>query len=140
MFNDKTSTYSSLLEKYKYTTLHIRCIKAFTSEVVTSLNNLNPNFMNEMFQVKDITYDLRNSNILCQLNFSKITYGKQTFSYYGTHIWNSLPNNIRQCISLDNFKAMLKAWEDTKCSICNVLNFLFIVNSCIILYISTIEN
>ncbi len=61
MFNDKTSTYSSLLEKCNYKTLHLRRIK---TEVFKSLNNLNPNFMNTMFQVKDINYDLRDSNIL----------------------------------------------------------------------------
>ncbi len=42
--------------------------------------------MNKMFQIK---YDLRDSNILCQPKFNKITYGKNTFSSYGTHIWNS---------------------------------------------------
>ncbi len=44
---------SSLLEKCNYTTLHIRSIKAIASEVFKSLNNLNLNFMNKMFQVKD---------------------------------------------------------------------------------------
>ncbi len=75
MFNDKTSTYNSLLEKCNYTTLHyIRRIKAISSEVFKSLNNLNLNFMIKMFQVKDITYDLRDSNILCQPWFNKITW------------------------------------------------------------------
>ncbi len=69
IFNGKTSTHSSLLEKCNYTTLHIRCIKAITSNVFKSLNNLNSNFMNKMFQVKDITYDLRDSNILYQPKF-----------------------------------------------------------------------
>ncbi len=41
MINDKTSTYSSLLDKCNYTTLHIRHIKALASEVFKSLNNLN---------------------------------------------------------------------------------------------------
>ncbi len=124
MFNDKTSTYSSLLEKCNYTTVHITCIKAVASEVFKSLNNLNPNFMNKMFQVNDITYDLRDSNILCQPKFNKKNYSKKTFSYYGTHIWNSLCNNIKQCTSLDNFKTMLKAWDGStcQCSMCNVLN------------------
>ncbi len=72
--------------------------------------------MNKMFQVKDITYDLRDSNTLCQPKFNKITYGKKTFSYYGTHIWNSLPNNIKESTRLDNFKTMLKAWEGPKMS------------------------
>ncbi len=71
--------------------------------------------MNKMFQVKYITYDSRNSNILCQPKINKINYGKKTFSYYGTHIWNSLPNIIKQCTSFDNFQTMLKAWECPKC-------------------------
>ncbi len=79
--------------------------------------------MNKMFQVKDINYDLRDSNILCQPKFNKITYGKKTFSYYGTHIWNSLPNNKKESTSLDNFKTMLKAWGGPKCQ-CSMCNFL----------------
>ncbi len=124
MFNDMTSTYNSLLEKCNYTTLHIRHIKAIASEVFKSLNNLNPNFMNKMFEMKDITYDLRDSNILCQPKFNKITYGEKNFSYYGGHIWNSLHNKIKESTSLDNFKTMLKAWEGPKCqcSMCNILN------------------
>ncbi len=49
---------------------------------------------------------------------------KATFSYYGTHTWNSLPNNIKESTSLNNFKTMLKAWEGPKCqcSMCNVLS------------------
>ncbi len=74
MCNDKTSTYCSLLEKCNYTTLNIRRIKAIASEVCKSLNNLNPYIVNEIFQVKDITYDLRDSNILCQPKFNKITW------------------------------------------------------------------
>ncbi len=110
MFNDKTSTYSSLSEKCNYTTLDIRHIKAIASEVFKSPNNLNPNFMNKMFQVKGISYDLRDSNILCQPKFKNISYGKKTFIYYGTHIWNSLHNNIKQCTSL-----LSKACEGPKC-------------------------
>ncbi len=77
-----------------------------------------------MFQVKYINYDLKESNMLWQPKFNKITYGKKTFTYYVRHIWNTLPNNIKQCTSLDNFKTMLKAWEGPKCqcSMCNVLN------------------
>ncbi len=124
MFNDKTSTYSSLLEKCNYTTLHITHIKAIASEFVKSLNNLNPNFMHKMFQVKDITYDWRDSNILCQPKINKITYDKKTFSYYETHIWNLLLNNVKQSTLFDNFKATLEAWQGPKCqcSICNVFN------------------
>ncbi len=98
MFNDKSSTYSSLLEICNYTILHIRHIKVIASEVFKSLNNLNLNFMNKMFQVKDITYDLTDSNILWQPMFNKITYGKRSFSYYLDLI-------------TQQYKAMHKSWQ-----------------------------
>ncbi len=79
MFNDKTSTYSSLIGKCNYSTLHISRIKAITSEVFMALNNLNQNFMNKMFQVKDINYDLRDSSILCQPKCNRINYCKKDF-------------------------------------------------------------
>ncbi len=83
MYTNKTSTYRSLLEKSNTPTLHLRCIKAIrciktiASEVFKSLNNLNPNSINKMFQVKGNTYDLRDSDILCQTQFNKITYDNE---------------------------------------------------------------
>ncbi len=36
--------------------LHLRWIKFIASEVFNSLKTLNPEFMNEMFEVKDVSY------------------------------------------------------------------------------------
>ncbi len=49
MFNDRTSTCISLLEKCNYTTLHVRCIQAIVSDVFESLNHPNHNFMKICF-------------------------------------------------------------------------------------------
>ncbi len=61
--------------------------------------------MNQMFEVKTISYDLRNSNVLFQPKWKKVTYGKNTFKNYGTHIWNLLPNEIQTCTDIDKFKS-----------------------------------
>ncbi len=71
LLNDKKSSYDVLLEKNNPTTLHLRRIKG---EVIKSLNDLNPSFMKEMFQKKDVLYDLRDSHISYQPIFKKITY------------------------------------------------------------------
>ncbi len=136
MFN-KISTYSSLLENFNYTTLHIGHVKAIVSEVFKSLSNLNPNCM-KMFEAKDITYDLRYSKFVKQ-SLNKITYGKKTFSYYGTHIWNSIPNNIKICTSLDNFKTMIKPWEGPKCQ-CSMYNILINFYCKLLYYIVQIQH
>ncbi len=81
MFNDKKSSYSSLLETCGYNTLFIRRIKTIATQVFKSLYNLNPTFMNQMFEVKSISYDLRNYNVLFQPKWQKVIYGKNTFNF-----------------------------------------------------------
>ena len=35
-------------------------------------------------------------------------YGDRSFSYAAAHLWNSLPNSLRQADSMDTFKSLLK--------------------------------
>ncbi len=123
LLDDHKSTYDELLEKCQYTTLHIRRIKAIAMEVFKSLNNLNPKFMNEIFEIKEIPYELRDTKVLVQPKFQKMTYGKNTFQYYGSHIWNLLPNNIKECTTQTSFKTLLDTWSGPSCQ-CNICSAL----------------
>ena len=38
------------------------------------------------------------------------THGFRTFSCFGPHIWNSLPQDLRHCSTLSSFKAKLKTF------------------------------
>ncbi len=70
MLNDQKSTYHELLEKCNYTTMFIRWVMG----VFKSLHDLNPNFMKEMFNIKELKYALRDSNIIYQPKFQKVTW------------------------------------------------------------------
>ncbi len=72
-----------------------------------SLHDLNSNFMKEMFNIKELKYSLRESNIIYQPKFEKVTYGKNTFTYYGSHIWNFLPNGIKETADILSFKSLI---------------------------------
>ncbi len=50
--------------------------------------------MKEMFEKKEVPYDLRDSHILYHAIFKKNIW-KNTFKYDGTYIWNLLPNNLK---------------------------------------------
>ncbi len=123
MFNDKVSTYDSDLDRCGYTTLHIRRIKTIVTEIFMTVHDLNPTFMKEMFNTKDISYDLRDKYIMHLPRFNKITYGKNTFKYYASHIWNSLPESIKTYSSIDVLKSLLKTCEGRKCQckMCTIL-------------------
>ncbi len=80
--------------------------------------------MNQMFEVKTIAYDLSNSNVLFQPKWQKVTYGKNIFKHYGTHILNLLPNEIKTCTDIDKFKSLSKSCKGPKCqcTMCNALS------------------
>ncbi len=95
MFNDHCSPYPALLEKCSYITLHEERIKTIVCEVFKSINKLNPVFMHDIFKNKHVSYQLRDRHTVYQPKFKGITYGKDTFAYYGSHIWNALPNQVK---------------------------------------------
>ncbi len=92
MFKDKKCSHNSLLEKCGYNSFRIRHIKTIATKVFKSLYNLNPTFMNQMFEVKTISYDLRNYNVLFQPKWQKVTYGKNNIK----KLWNSYMEFIAQ--------------------------------------------
>ncbi len=106
----------SLLDRCGQTTLHIRIIKTIANEVFKSIHHLNPTYMKKMFNTKEISYDLRDTYIMHPQRFNKIIYGKNTFKYHVSHIWNSFPENIKTCTSIDAFKSVL-----CQCKMCTVL-------------------
>ncbi len=56
--------------------------------------------MNEMFNVKDTPYNFRDSNIVFQPKFDKITYGKNTFKYKSNNLWNLLQNEFKKSTAI----------------------------------------
>ena len=124
LLNDFTSSYSELLTKAGYESLHLRRMKTIACEVFKSLNSLNPSFMGDMFKMKENVYDLRDNHRLVQPVFKKLTYGRNTFGYYGAHLWNKLPSDLmNNAGDLNTFKSLLSSWEGPKCT-CAMCSFM----------------
>ncbi len=80
--------------------------------------------MNDIFKTKDLSYQLRDNHTVYQPKCKGITYGKHTFAYHGSHIWNALPNQVKESTDLKCFKSLLKTLErlNCQCNMCDVLN------------------
>lgn len=112
-------SYSELLKNTGFNTMHLSRMKFIATEVFKCIYNLNPEFMNEMFIVKESSINLRDPCILIVPKFNKVMYGKKTFSYYGAHLWNLLPACYKESMNLNIFKNMISRWEGPKCT-CNI--------------------
>ena len=117
--DDKLSNYTELLHKIKIPSLTLQRLKYMAIEIFKCLNNLNPSFMSKMFNVKENKYDMRKSRLLELPVFKTVSYGKRSFLYNGCHLWNQLPDDIRNITSLSHFKNVLKQWAGPKCN-CNM--------------------
>ncbi len=102
----------------------IRRIKTIAMEVFKSSYDLNQNFMKEMLNIKELKYSLRDSNNIYLPKFEKVTYGKNTLKYCGSHIWNLLPNETKETADILSFKSLIMTWEGPKCqcNMCNISN------------------
>ena len=74
------------------------------------INNINPAFTNEIFELRKTNRAIRNQY---QLNqevpiINQVTFGAKSIRYLGPKIWNSLPFHIKSSESLTAFKRIIK--------------------------------
>jgi len=65
-------------------------------------DNLSSHFV---FRSHTLTYNLRDSDCSLAIPQPHTNYCKRSLSYSGAVLWNSLPLDIRQSPSLDEFKS-----------------------------------
>ena len=76
--------------------------------VFKSSNGLVPEYPTSKFiKRNESNYSLRDSVNKLVIPFPRTNYMKNSFSYSGTTLWNSLPCNIRESGSLNQFKCLL---------------------------------
>ena len=76
--------------------------------VFKSLNGLVPEYLKSKFiKRNESNYSLRDSVNKLVVPFPRTNYLKNSFIYSGATLWNSLPCNIRESGSLNQFKRLL---------------------------------
>ena len=77
------------------------------------INGSGPAYLSELLHVYTPSRTLRSSFDIRTLEiqqYKRKTHGFRTFSCFGPHIWNSLPQDLRPCSTLSSFKAKLKTF------------------------------
>ena len=83
-------------------------------EIYKILNDKSPENLS-LFSKSSLPYSLRDNNKLIQQKMRMTTFGIKSFSYYGAHLWNSLPVDIKSAVTLTNFKTLKKNWQGPSC-------------------------
>ena len=116
--NDYDSDHEALLKISGTFTMQIKRIKQLAIEIFKTVNNLNPDFMKNIFTSR------QNAQVrphdLCTRSHKTVTYGDKSFKILGPKIWNALPTEIKYETSLSKFKEYVKLWSghSCKCNLC----------------------
>ena len=76
--------------------------------VYRSLHGLVLDYLCSKFERRKTAYNLRDSENKLTVPLPLTNYYKNSFSYSGATLWNSLPRDIRQAESLELFKQLIK--------------------------------
>ena len=73
------------------------------------VNRMVPNYLSSHFAFRSdtLTYNLRESDFSLAIPQPRANYCKRSLSHSGAVLWNGLPLDIRQSLSLDVFKRKL---------------------------------
>ena len=100
---------------YKVKSVHQNNIHFLMIEVYSFLNGLSPPIMNDIFRLRENTYNLRNFRLLECRNVKTSIYGTETVTYKSSQLWNLVPSEIKNKDSLAQFKYGIKEWICTNC-------------------------
>ena len=85
-------------------------------------HGLAPEFMNDIFKKRNVTYYFRNNSTFETRNIKSVYYGSEAMSFLGLEIWELLPSNIKDSENLNIFKSNIKCWkpENYRCRWCKL--------------------
>ena len=121
LYNDFNSSYAQLLLKGNHKTLHQINLQKLIIKVYKCLKGECPQILSNIFVTnQSLSYNLRINNLLVlPKRCSTVTYGLQTFRYRGSATWNTLPDKLKESVSLSVLKERLKELSiNCSCKIC----------------------
>ena len=115
-YKDNKSSFKQLLEKDHSVTVHHKNLQVLVTEIFKVKNNLAPDIMKDVFELKEPPYNLRSeSNHFTRRNVKTTYYGLLSIKHLAPQIWELVPQSIRKCKTLNEFKTKIKSWYPDHC-------------------------
>ena len=119
VYNDNVSTFEKLLEKDNSVTIHVKNLRILATELYKTKENLAAPIMHEIFEQRNIQYNLRSQTDFQLGSVKTVNCGLRALRYLGPKIWNIVPFEIKNSETLAQFKLKIKSWKPSHCP-CNL--------------------
>ena len=111
VYQDKQSSYENLLVNDGTVSMHHRNIQALAKEMYEIKTDLSTEILSNIFTQRTQNHHSLGNASDFQIPFVRTVYhGTESISYLGPKIWDIVPAEIKNAISLNNFKTQIKKW------------------------------
>ena len=107
-YQDHNSTFNELLAKDGSFKIHDRNLQKLLIEIFKVKMKLGLEIMNEVFDIIECRYPLRNELRFKLRNIHTVKYGIETAAFVGSRIWTNMHNELKESTSLNEFKSKTK--------------------------------
>ena len=108
-----TTYLTPLLKKLHWLPISERIKYKVACMCFNAINESGPAYLSELLHIYTSSCTLHSSldsRMLKIQQCKRKTHGFRTFTYFGPYVWNSLPQNIKQCSTLPSFTTKLKTF------------------------------
>ena len=92
--------------------IHQRNLQVHVTEIFKVKDNLSPEIMKQVFDFREPYYNLcSETSQFRRENIKAAHYGIQSVKFLGPKLWAVVPQNIKNCKSLQEFKRLIKVWK-----------------------------
>ena len=75
-----------------------------------------PEIMKKIFRIRDENgYNLRHQNTFNRPMVNSVYNGTETVRFLGPEIWELIPTEIKELVSLNGFKKAIQKWKPVNC-------------------------
>ena len=123
VLKDSRSSYEEMLGNLKVDSIRMNGLKKLYIEIYKLLNGLSPDYLSTMFERSKNPYGVRDNNKLIQPIKKSTNNGLKSFQYFRAHVGNILPTDIKNFLSICEFKNLIKLWPgpSCNCTVCTLI-------------------
>ena len=110
IYQDYNSSLKDLVRKDSSLTIHQRNLKLFVTETFKLKIQCAPDIMKEIFEIDNQNYNFHHDFLIKQCIIQSVYYGTETVYFIDPKIWDTLPTNCNDAISLKSLKVNRKRW------------------------------
>ena len=120
VYDDYETSFSDLLAIDGSFTIPHTNIQTLLLQLYKIKHNLSENCLKDLCSIVNGNYNIRSQSDFVVPSINTVFYSANSINYFGSVIWNSLPNDLRNIYDFDLFKTLIRRWKpvDCPCRLC----------------------